>query len=550
MKKTADELVRNDDRLQIGAMLHFMLKRWWVLLIICVIFGALGFIYSKIKSDKYEVKASIILNDTESDGKGSLGSGLGSLLSSFNMGGASYKLVEDEILRLQSRNNLISTIKTLNLNSRNWSKNSLFEPKVWYYNDSPINVDIPMAVADTMTRTTHFKITVPEGGKNIHVVAKQGKGVVVDKTYPKFPFNVKTPCGTFHISKSVTYNPSEKLVFYNVTTSPAVYAETLYKKLNVQSPSRKSNVIYITTEDVIPRRGVDMLNTLVDVYNRNGIETSHEEARQTVDFINERMIDMYSQLEKSEADIEAYKRSNRIVDPDAEAEYILKKKGTAETALIEQQTRQGVLRMVIDFLKGENTKYSMIPFTSNVPEAPIQAYNELVLERMRLEQNVKGSNATLKAITAQVDAMRGNLLSTLERDLAASTIAIGDLQRMNGESESRIGQAPSIERRLTSLYRNQVIQNQIYAFLLQKREESQLRLAREIPTARVMEDAYSDTKPKGFGGMIMAVLFAFIGGICGLVGLYVIFWYKNRVKKLKAENKRETEESVTEEAAE
>lgn len=534
MKKNADELVTGDDRLQIGAMLYYMLKHWWVLMLFCIVFGALGFVYSKIKSDTYDVRASIILNDTESDGKGSLGSGLGSLLSSFNMGGASYKLVEDEILRIQSRNNLISTIKTLNLNSRSWSKNSFFEPKVWYYNDSPVNVDIPMAALDTMQRSTFFKITVPEGGRNIRVVVEQPVGKeVMDKTFPKFPFNVKTPCGTFHISKSVTYNPSEKLVFYNLTSSPAIYAESLYKQLEVSSPSRKSNVINLSTEEVLPRRGVDMLNTLVDVYNRNGVETSHEEARQTVDFINERMIDMYSQLEKSEADIESYKRSNRIVDPDAEAEYILKKKGTAESALIEQQTRQGVLRMVIDFLKGENTKYSMIPFTSNVPEAPIQAYNELVLERMRLEQNVKGSNATLKAITAQVDAMRGNLLSTLERDLAASTIAISDLQRMNGESDSRIGQAPSIERRLTALYRNQVIQNQIYAFLLQKREESQLRLAREIPVARVMEDAYSDTKPNGIGGIMMSIILAFMGGVIGLVCLYVMFWYSNREKRLR-----------------
>ncbi|MBD5213120.1 MAG: hypothetical protein HDS70_05815 [Bacteroidales bacterium] len=533
MEKQYEDLIKDDERVGMGKFLRYLLKCWWAVAACVVIFAALGYVYSKIKSEKYEVMASIIMNDTDSDGKGTLGGGLGSLFSSFNMGGASYKLVEDEIRRIQSRGNLEEVVKMLNLNSKNWSKSGMLKPKVWYYNDAPLTVSLPAAVADTLSATTKFRIDVAEGGKEIHVKAEQPMGkTVLDQTYKAFPIQAKTPRGTFRIDKSVTYNPSEPLTFYNVTTSPKIYAESLYKDIDMASPTKKSNIIYMSIDEVRPDRGEDILNNLVAIYNLRSIETGHEEARAAIDFIDERMVELYQQLQNSEKSIETYKKANNIVDPEAEAEYIFKKKGGAETAIVEQRTKAGVSQMIIDFLRNENTRYSLIPFTSDAPEAPIQAYNELALERLRLEQNAKGNNASLKGVTAQMDAMRANLISTMERELSATRIAIGDLEKVNHESESRIGQVPSIERKLTELYRNQTIQNQIYGFMLQKREENQLKLAREIPAGRIMEKAYSSTEPKGLGGKILIILFGFLGGILGVGGLYIVYWYQNRCDRL------------------
>lgn len=532
--KRLNDLVEGDEKIRVGSYIAYVIRSWWAVVAVALIFGAVGYIYSKIKTERYTAQGSIILNDSDFDGKGTLGgSGLGSLFSSFTMGGSSYKLVEDEIRRLQNRGNLEKVIKMLNLNNVSWSKESLLSPKVFYYNDAPINIDIPMAVLDTISATTRFDITVAEGGKEIEVKAEQPLGKeVLNQTYSKFPILAKTPRGTFRIDKSVTYNPSKELKFHNLIYNQKEYCTVLYDKLDVAAPSKKSNIIYISYKDVNPKRGCDVINNLVAIYNDASVEWGHQEARNAIDFINERMVELYSQLQQSEKSIETFKRENKISDPEIDAKYTLEKKGGAESALMEQRTKAGVTQMIIDFLKSDNTKYSMIPFTSDSPEAPIQAYNELVLERMRLEQNAKGNNASLKGLTAQIDAMRHNLITSMERDLSATKIAVSDLERVNSESDARIGQVPGIERRLTELYRNQTIQNQIYGFMLQKREENQLKLARENPSGRIMEEAYSPSETDGLGGKILILAFAFIGGIFALAGLYLVFWYQRRRDQL------------------
>lgn len=534
MKKRLDDLIKDDETVKMGKFMRYLLRYWWAIAVCAIIFAAMGYVINKIKSQKYEVTASIILNDFDNDGKGSLsGTGLGSLFSSFTMGSASYKLVEDEIRRVQSHGNLIEVIKQHNLNDLSWSKKGMFSRSVWYYNDAPIKIEAPATVIDTISTTTKFNIKVAPGGKDIRVVCEQPVGkVVLDQSYNKFPIKVRTPYATFNIDKSVTYNPTESLNFYDVITSPEIYAHELYKKVDLSAPSKKSNIIYLVMEDTRTDRARDILNSLVSTYNLKAIETNHEEARAAIDFIEDRMVHLYNQLQNSEKSIETFKKQNRITDPNFEAEYIFRKKGTAEEAMVEQRTKAGISQMVIDFLRNEGTKYSLVPFTSDAPEAPIQAYNELALERMRLEQNAKGNNASLKTINAQMDAMRINLINSLERDLGASRVAISDLERVNSESAARIGQVPTIERHLTELYRNRSIQNQIYGFLLQKREENQLKLARDIPSSRIMEEAYAASEPSGIGGKLLIVVFGFLGIAFGIVGLYLVYWYQNRRDKL------------------
>ena len=48
---------------------------------------------------------------------------------------------------------------------------------------------------------------------------------------------------------------------------------------------------------------------------------------------------------------------------------------------------------------------------------------------------------------------------------------------------------------MRSLYREQGIQNTLYTFLLQKREENALVLAATTPKGKVVDNAYAQSKP-------------------------------------------------------
>ena len=176
----------------------------------------------------------------------------------------------------------------------------------------------------------------------------------------------------------------------------------------------------------------------MDIYNNKLLKDYRNQAQASVDFVKDRLEKLYNELEKSETSIESYKRANKIVDASAEAEYIFLKKQTAERSMIEYETRASVLKMIIEFLQSDKNKYSLIPFADDMPKEPVEEYNKLVMERLRLQENAKGNNAALKSISAQVDAMRANLIGSLESQLSATRIAISDMNRAEAGTASRI----------------------------------------------------------------------------------------------------------------
>lgn len=147
-----------------GALYKYWLKNWYWFLISLVFFIGMGLLYLKIKSPLYVVHSSIMFNQDE-DNDGGNGGLLGSLMSSFSIGNSLGVNLDDEMYKLKSHTALCDLARTLDLNRNYYSKPGLFKRKIWYYGNSPVVVDVPADVLDTLGQATSFKITIPEGGK-------------------------------------------------------------------------------------------------------------------------------------------------------------------------------------------------------------------------------------------------------------------------------------------------------------------------------------------------------------------------------------------------
>ena len=492
---TNERLKQEKSRIDITNSVKSFTRYWWVYLVSFAFFITLAVIYVKVKAPVYDISAKIILNDNDDLGKSNLG-GLGSLMASFSIGGAGGKYVEDEIVRMRSHSNELELIKRLRLNEQYSSKKEFMAQRITYFNDSPLMVYIPESILDTISVTSKFEIKVSPDGSKADIEVKQKKDVTYSRKGVALPADVRTPYGTFRVSTTSFFKPGkDDLNMRVIISSPNVTVKRLAKDIKARTPSKKSGLVLLSYKDVNTERGCAVLDGLVEIYNENSLADTRRQAQAAVDFIKNRLEKLYSELETSEQSIESYKRTNGIVDPEVEAEYIFKKKQLAESGVIEYETQASVLRMVIDFLKSESNRYSLIPFAADMPKEPLEEYNKLVMERLRLQENARGNNAAFKTLSAQIDAMRSNLISSLERQLAAANIAIADMKRSDASTSSRIADYPSMEKDLLSLYRDQKIKNQIYAYLLQKLEESELKLSRDITVGKTVDAAYPDTDP-------------------------------------------------------
>lgn len=114
---------------------------------------------------------------------------------------------------------------------------------------------------------------------------------------------------------------------------------------------------------------------------------------------------------------------------------------------------------------------------------------------MQLSSSAKPGSNAMNQIDTQIGAVRDNILNSVNRELQGARISLSAIAAEQGKSDSRMSQIPRMEHELIALYRDREVKNQIYAYLLQKREETQIQLSQNEPVAKVIDYSYPTIKP-------------------------------------------------------
>ncbi len=277
--------------------------------------------------------------------------------------------------------------------------------------------------------------------------------------------------------------------------------------------------------DTNPERGRNMLNTIVALYNERGQREKDEQAVNTGKFIDDRLGLIYKDLTGSEAEIEAYKRAHNMIDVELQTKSLIGKQELADRAIVNLETQYRIAGMVKDFVNDPKNRNNYIPFSVDSTSAagPISAYNALIMQRMSLSASATDDNAAMTRLDEQIETMRNNVVRGVDNTLAALKI---QLDRANAESSTSTGELstyPSEERAARTLYRQQGIQNQLYVFLLQKREENALVLAATTPKGKIVDHAYAQTEPIA---PKKAMVF-FVALLAALILPVIILYFRN-----------------------
>ncbi|MBQ9577843.1 MAG: polysaccharide biosynthesis tyrosine autokinase [Muribaculaceae bacterium] len=464
-------------------------RYWWLFLLSLIACMSLAFAYLKYAKRIYNVKAVVLVSqDDNSAGAGA------NLLKSMKLMGQGSK-VDDEMLVFSSQELCTQVAKQLKLNRSYIEEKEWYKPDKDHYNTSPIEVLAPEEMFDTLS-SVNFKIDVDKKGL-AHIKAKHSKDVLADLKGVTLPATVKTSYGTFAIQTTKRFKPGKACHIKASLYGNQYRGETLNRRIKVKLATKKSNGINLTIAESNKSRGIDILNKLMELYNERGQKEKDEEAINTAKFIDERLALIYKGLTSSEADIQAYKQRNNISDAELQLKSSMAKQEIAERAIIKLETNKQLLGMVKDFVTNPANKHAYIPFDvdSSAASGSIKAYNNLLAKRQELELSARDNNMTIKQIDQQIETMHNNVLHGLNTSIRGVDVQLKRMYAQANQSSGDMDKLPSIERETRELYRQQGIQNTLYTFLLQKREENSLVLAATTPKGKIVDHAYAETAP-------------------------------------------------------
>ncbi len=464
-------------------------RYWWLFLLSLIVCFTLAFVYLKYATRVYNVKSVVLVAQEDN----SAGAGA-NLLKSMKLMGQGSK-VDDEMIVFSSQELCTQVVKQLKLNRSYTEDKGWFKPKKDHYNTSPVEVIAPEEMFDTLS-SVKFKIDVNKQGL-ADIKVNSGKHKLANIKGTTLPATVKTAYGVFAIQTTNKYKRGKA---YRITASLLgnhVRGERLNRQVKIKLATKKSNGINLSIAETNKSRGIDILNKLMELYNERGQQEKDIEAINTAKFIDERLALIYKGLTSSEADIEAYKRAHKIVDPEIQVKSNVAKQEMADNAIIKLETNKQLLGMVKDFMNNPANKHSYIPFDvdSSAASSSIKAYNNLLVKRQELAQSAKDDNMALKQIDQQIESMHSNVLQGINSSMRGLDVQLSRVRQQAQQSTGDLGKVPTEEREARELYRQQGIQNTLYTFLLQKREENSLVLAATTPKGKIVDHAYAQNSP-------------------------------------------------------
>ena len=475
--------------LDFGALFDKYKRYWWLFILSLLACACLAYYYVRVTNRVYEVNAVVLV--AQEDNSSSAGANLLKSMKLMSGGGK----VEDEMIVFSSQELCSEVAKRLKLNRRYIEDKGWFKPVVDHYNNSPIEVIAPEEMFDTLSSVT-FKIDVNKEGL-ANIKAKSGKTKLINAKGCRIPATFKTLYGTFTIKATENYKPNKPCHITATLLGTPYCGQSLNKKIKVKLITKKANGINLSILENVKGRGRDVLNTLINLYNERGQQEKDEQAINTAKFIDERLALIYKGLTSSEADIEAFRRRNNMINYELQMKNEMAKQEVADRAIIRLETNKRLLGMVKDFVNDPANKHSYIPFDvdSSAASGSIKAYNNLLVKRQELEQSAKGDNMALKRIDEQIESMHGNIIKGVNSSIRAIDMQLGRAQGQTNSTNSAMGKVPTVEREAQDLYRQQGIQNSLYTFLLQKREENSLVLAATTPKGKIVDHAYASINP-------------------------------------------------------
>lgn len=501
-----------------GSIFNKYKRYWWLFALSLIACIGLSVLFLKYVLPKYLVISTILVD--QDDDASSAGA---SLLKSLSIGGGGAS-VDDEVVVMGSQDICNKMVKELKINRLYVQRKSLLD-RVDLYGNSPVEVDAPDEVFDTLSIAMNFKVNIKEDGKADILVKKGFFKTFADLKDQTLPVNVSTPYGTYMVRSTQYYQPGkETLVNANVTGNQ-LRAEELMKKMTVKVLNKKSNAIYMDVEIANIKRGKDMLNTMIRLYNERGQLEKDEQAMNTAKFINDRLGLIYKDLTGSEAEIEAYKQAHNMADVGIQTKTSIARQEQAENNIIALEAQYRIIELINEFISDPRNKHAYIPFEadSTAASGSIKAFNELAMKRAEIAKSAKEGNEALTEIDNQLDAMRETIRKGVNNTLNAIKIQIDKANQVSNQSQGEMSQVPTQEREMRTLYREQGIQNTLYTFLLQKREENALVLAATTPKGKIVDYAYAQSKPVAPNVPVVLL----IGLIAGIMLPILLLYLKN-----------------------
>ena len=485
----------------LAAILDKAVEFWPLFISFIAIFLIGAYVYLRYSTPVYQIQSKVYIKDNTKGGmaEGQVFQDLGVRTG--------VSTIENEIEILKSRNLMKRVVEELNLNIRYLTKGRIKTSEL--YKNGPFGI-IPLYDNDSIKINRGYKIDIKGNNFDLTEGNRTFKGVYGD--------TIKVSIGDIVVVKNNDVKPEfEKGGEFFFTIGPiGPLAKEYSNALTIEPVNKLVSIIRILINDIIPERGEDIIDKLIEVYIKANIDDRNRVINGTIEFVDDRLIEVKRDLSNVETEIEVFKRANNIANIDEQSKMLFANTNDNTKQLTQNEVQLRVIESLTSYLQTNKNNTRVVPSAFFVNDVSlnnlINNYNALQGQKESLLLTNTENSPYVRNLDLRLENSRKDILGNLTSAKRSLEASISELNSDNLRYNTKIKTVPASERIFLEYSRQQNIIEQLYLFLLKKREETAISKSATVASARVIDPAQAEDSPVAPNGK-RTFLIAFVIGI-------------------------------------
>jgi tyrosine-protein kinase Etk/Wzc len=476
------------------------LYQWPIFLTTILLMLVAAFGYLRISDPVYQVKAVLLVTPPPIGDRSQLSQ---SVLDKIDLP-QTGDVVENELAKLKSAKLINQVISNLKLYVNYQLKSGLSTKDLYLSRPFKIlmikqNIDID-----------------EKAGTYIQVKNDKQFLLKTDTGYKSYAFNdiMHTAIGTWKLVAADNISSFKDQIIKISILDADKLTEYYQKNIDANLEDKLATAIDLSLTTTDKQKGKDIINQLIKVYNEADIADKNKETQNTINFIEQRLASLTGELTDIEKNMADFKSSNGLTDITSDAKFELEKLQNNDNRLSEIDVQLSVINGIERFVNSPRTSDkapAVIGINDQSLANSVEKLSQLQLKRDQLLATTPETSPDFDEINLQIKTTTAAIKETVKNIKASLLNAQIKLQSQSSNSELSISGLPGQERHFITIKRQQSIKENLYLYLLQKREEVSLSYATTLSNYKVLDAAHS--LPSKWPNKQLVYLLALILGI-------------------------------------
>lgn len=308
---------------------------------------------------------------------------------------------------------------------------------------------------------------------------------------------------------------------------------TSYVKSHITTnPYKDTEILQVSVTGKSPEQAREANSLLIQGFLQRLADLSHDEQKNTREFLEQRLAESKEELTKAEDKLQAYQVENKMYSTDDQMKQLTDKLNIVDKAKAENQlnleTAQAGLKSVNDQLSSAGVAIADSPAIQQYKtqlaqlEATKASYTGKFTDEhpkmKEIDNQIASARASLNQEIESIVAQQAPSSNSVQQGLLAdkfkneAAIAVANskkaaLDKMEQENDDIISSLPEKEQGFIRVKRDVDVNNEIYVMLAKRLEEAKIAEAMVPNEVQIVDDATLPEKPiKPRKALIMAIM--------------------------------------------